>query len=83
MPSTMDLVINDGLDLIFRVFFDKLQGWTCVIGPMHGSLYIWGQQQGVKDVMNPPRRGKFKLKSNRRDNLFDGKGSLPSRCELV
>jgi len=83
MPSAMSPVINDGLDLVFGVFFDKLRGWTRVIRPMCGGLYVWGQQRGVKDIMNPPRRGEFKLEGDRRDNSLDGKGSLSSRHELV
>jgi len=80
---TEESMIDDGLDLVFRVFINQIGGRSRVIRSMHGSLFEWGQQRGVKDVMDPPGLGKIELKCDRRNDLFDMEGTLSSRRELV
>jgi len=76
-------VIDDGLNLVLRVFIHEIWGRTRVIRSMRGSLFEWDQQRGVKHVMDPPRLGEVELKGDRRDDSFDAEGALSSRHELV
>ena len=83
MHLTEESVIDDGLDLVLRVFIYEIWGRTRVIRPVRGSLFEWDQQRGVKHVMDPPGLGEVELKSDRGDDSFDAEGSLSSRRELV
>src|SRR5712672_3061627 len=80
---TEESVIDDGLDLILRVFVHKIRGRARVIRSVRGSLFEWDQQRGVKHVMDPPGLGKVELKGDRRDDPFDVERPLLSRCELI
>ena len=47
-------VIDDGLDFVFFGVFDKVRGWSRVVGPVFYSFVIRGQEGRVEDVMNGP-----------------------------
>ena len=47
-------VINDSFDFIFLGIFDKVRGWSCVVGPVFYSFTIRGQEGRVEDVMDGP-----------------------------
>src|ERR1700688_4033243 len=52
-------VIRDGLDFVLFLTSDQVGWWLDEVGPMSRSLYVWGQQRGVKDVMDVPGPGEF------------------------
>ena len=58
-------VIYDGLDLVFFGVFDKVGGWSRVVGPVFRSFAIRGQEGCVKDVMDGPGGGELQLICNR------------------
>ena len=47
-------VINDGLDFVLFGVFDKVRGWSRVVGPMFRGFTIRGQEGCMEDVMNGP-----------------------------
>ena len=47
-------VINDSFDFIFLGIFDKVRGWSRVVGPVFYSFTIRGQEGRVEDVMDGP-----------------------------
>ena len=51
-------VINDGLDLVFFGVFDKVRGWSHVVGPVFCCFAIRGHEGCVEDVMDGPGCGK-------------------------
>ena len=80
---TEEVVIDDGLDLILRVFIHEVWGRSGVVWPMCRSLSEQSQQQGVEDVMDPPGWGEIELECDGRDDLFDVEWTLSSRRKLV
>ena len=52
-------VINDGLDFVFFSVFDKVRGWSRVVGPVFCSFAIRGQEGCVKYVMDGPGCGEL------------------------
>jgi len=80
---TEESMIDDGLDLVFRVFINQVGRRSQIIWSVRGSFSEWGQQRGVEDVMDPPGLGEIELESNRRNDLFDTEGTLSSRRKLV
>jgi len=41
---TKESMVDDGLDLVLRVFINEVRGRTRVIWSVHGSFSKWGQQ---------------------------------------
>ena len=52
-------VINDGLDFVLFGVFDKVRGWSRVIGPVFCSFAIRGQEGRMEYVMNGPGCGEL------------------------
>ena len=52
-------VINDGLDFVFFGVFDKVRGWSRVVGPVFCGFAIRGQEGRVEDVMDGPGCGEL------------------------
>jgi hypothetical protein len=57
LPSSVQAVINDGLDLVLVFTLDQFGGWLDVVGAVLWSLAIRGEEAGVEHVMDLPGFG--------------------------
>jgi len=53
-PLPEEAMVYDGLDFVFRVFINKIWGWSRVIGAVSRGFLEGGQQGGMEDVMDSP-----------------------------
>jgi hypothetical protein len=57
LPSSVETVINDGLDFVLVFTLDQFGGWLDVVGAVLWSLAIGGEEAGVEHVMDLPGFG--------------------------
>jgi hypothetical protein len=55
--SSIEAVINDGLDLILVFPLDQFGGWFDVVGSMLWGFMVWREEAGVKHVVDLPGIG--------------------------
>jgi hypothetical protein len=55
--SSVEVVINDGLDFVLVFPLDQFGGWFDVIGSVLWGFVICHEETGVKHVVDPPGVG--------------------------
>jgi hypothetical protein len=78
----MVTVGTDGLHLIFFPPLHEVGGWSHKVDPVLIGLLVWGEEQGVEDVMNGPGGGQVELISDGQDLFRDCEGSVTFRGQL-
>jgi hypothetical protein len=53
----VEVVINDGLDLVLVFSFDQFGGWSDVVGSVLWSLLICREETGVEYIVDLPGVG--------------------------
>jgi hypothetical protein len=57
LPSSVETVINDGLDFVLVFTLDQFGWWLDVVGAVLWGFTIWGEEAGVEHVVDLPGVG--------------------------